>query len=210
MSEDSEHCYYCEASQERLKLAEALESGRYQQLPPAERNSGLLRDPQDRYNITGVATAELAPTIWVKEPPACGQPIPSNTSWTSSPKRRGTLRASTRTQVRTSPRRWKGPAPAPSTGCPEETACTSWNSLGLHEQNNSTHPDPIEVNAYLLSPDEREAAGIPRDWDRPYPLDLLEFKVAANIIRRFQHPLIGHCTAENPPTRKTTTKTTCD
>ena len=192
MSEDSEHCYYCEASQERLKLAEALESGRYQQLPPAERNSGLLRDPQDRYNITGVATAELAPIIWVKTT-GMWTAYPLEQVLDILPKTEGNVKAEYLDPSEDLAAKMEGTGAGTVTGCPEETACT----LGLHEQNNSSHPDSIEVNAYLLSPDEREAAGIPRDWDRPYPLDLLEFKVAANIIRRFQHSLIGHCTADD-------------
>ena len=191
MSEDSEHCYYCEASHERLKLAEALESGRYQQLPPAERNSGLLRDPEDRYSVTGVATAELAPTIWVKTTDMWAA-YPLEHVLDILPKTEGNVKAEYPDPGEDFARKMEETGAGTVTGCPEETAC----ALGLHEPDNSSHPDPIEVNAYLLSPDEREAAGIPRDWDRPYQLDLLEFKVAANIIRRFQNSLIGHCNAD--------------
>lgn len=192
-----DQCKYCEATPERLRLAEALESGRYQQIPRSERPAGLLRDPKDLYNITGVATAELTPSVWVKH----------HNTWRVHPFE---VFQHTFPKMKQVPTEFAQPheffiqhledhaGPGTALGCPEETACT----LGLHEKDNSTHPDHIEVNAYLLSPDEREATGIPQDQRQPYPLDLLDFSDAAKFIRRFQHFLIGRCTADDEDDRE--------
>ena len=188
----SDHCQYCEAAPERLRLAEALESGRYQQPPRSERPAGLLRNSQNLYNITGVATAELTPSVWVKH----------DSTWRVHPPE--ALRQAF-PKIKKVPKEFPQPhelfvqqledhaGNGIAMGCPEETAC----ALGLHEHDNSTHPEEIMVYAYLLSPDERKAAGIPRDQRKPHPLDLLDFSDAARFIRKFCQFLEGHCTGDD-------------
>ena len=50
----------------RLELADALDSAQYRQIPREDRLDCLLRDSQDRHSITGIATAELTPSVWIK------------------------------------------------------------------------------------------------------------------------------------------------
>ena len=59
-------CQYHQAAPLRLKLADALDSAQYRQIPREDRLDSLLRDSQDRHSITGIATAELTPSVWIK------------------------------------------------------------------------------------------------------------------------------------------------
>ena len=200
MTNKEDHdCHYCEATHNRLTLAQALESGAYQQIPHSERASEFLRDTQDRYSITGVATAELTNALWIRVHDTWVV-YPSEILTATFPK----MRAITENEYpdpgdELADQLTERLGPGDALDCPEQTAC----ALGIHEADNSTHPQTIEVNINLLSPHERRTAGIPQDRNRPYPLNLLDFSEAANLIRRFNHLLTGHCTMEaedEPPT----------
>ena len=65
--EKKDPCKYCEGSGMRTALADALESGRYEEQPAEERHShAQLRDSRDRYAVTGVAVDALFPFLWLK------------------------------------------------------------------------------------------------------------------------------------------------
>ena len=60
-------CKYCEGKKMRDALADALESGRYEEHPAEERHShAQLRDSQDRYSVTGVAVDSMVPFLWIR------------------------------------------------------------------------------------------------------------------------------------------------
>lgn len=64
-----EKCSYCEHTDTRRELADTLAKGAHPEQPQRPRLDPTLRpmrDGQDRYTITGVATDVLTPTVWVK------------------------------------------------------------------------------------------------------------------------------------------------
>ena len=183
-------CTYCQAAPERLKLADALESGEYNQVLPSDRLNGVLRNPDDHYNITGVATAALTNSVWVRTgrmwaafsldtftaafPEAKHIPVEF-----PSPSRHSIGQLE------------KFAGPGQITGCPEETACT----LGLHEDTEqSTHPEVIWFHTDDLTDDQKKESGIPRDWAGAYVLDTLDFTTAAALLRQYPNLLEGHHT----------------
>ena len=139
--------------------------------------------------MTGVATLEIAPMVWVRTPEMWT--VYSLESFAHAfPNKKGIQTHYPDQDEDFIETLLELAGTGTGIGCPEETACV----LGLHEHDNSTHPDTIEVNAQLLTQRERQTFGIPVDWDHPYPLDLLDFKDAALLIRRYSNALIGHCT----------------
>ena len=189
------HCEYCQAAPQRLDLAEALESGRYRQTPEDERLDGILRDQYDQYSITGVATAELTTSVWVR----------SAGSWTAYPPDVLTKAFPT---IQRMPKEFPDPhrkfldqlqqeaSTGTSMGCPEETAC----ALGLHESTEGTgHPVVLWFRSDPLTPKQRAQNGIPPYWPlNGYVLDTLDFANAAALLREYPHLLEGHCACGLP------------
>ena len=173
-----------EIRQNRLALADALDSGRYAQQHGSQRLYGVLRDDQDRYSITGVATRELTNSLWVRtrrtwdvyDRPDVAGIVPADTAEETQPSEEvlALLRQSGATPV--------------CCGCPPQTA----HAVGVPQtrRGHIRHPDVLWFRTYLLTPNEMGAAGIPENWHLPYCLDALDFPLAAHLLR--QHPdLLG-------------------
>ena len=194
-------CQYHHAAPLRLELADALDSGRYQQIPREDRLDCLLRDSQDRHSITGVATAELTPSVWIK----------AGDAWTVH-HLENLIKAFPK--VTQFPKEFPNPdhdflqriehlSPKETVhGCPEATAC----ALGIHDNdsdNPSHHPELLWFRANIITPEQKTAASIPRDWHIPYLLDALDFRLAAELLQEYPDLLIGHCTCTVPPSKQT-------
>ena len=181
-------CEYCEGKRYRLALAGTLEDGDYREQPRRERHAERMRDFQDRYTVTGVAAHALCPTVWVR----------TEDAWTAYRHEEITDEA-WEGGARAMPREVRNPDPeqlerllrraggGDIVGCPEITA----HLLGIIE--NERHADRLEIDPRVLTPQQREDAGIPGNRHRPVPIDLLDFRTAASLIRDVPR-LMGHCT----------------
>ena len=184
-NETENPCRYCGAKDMRIRLAEALESGRYSEQPVEERHSHMkLRDTHDRYSITGVAVDVLAPFIWIKNREEWHafdhERIPQE--W-----QKEGLRHQVEDMSEDDFQEIQSGGTGESEICPERTAC----ALGLHT--NHEHPEVLEVRSSLLSPTRREEAGIPRNQQKNHPLNILSFRGAATLLREEPNILTGDC-----------------
>lgn len=161
-----------------IKLADALDSGSYIQQERRQRLQGILRDHMDRYSITGVATRELTNCFWVRDKDtwtACdriqaGGIVPQDTTEIKAP-----------TPYLLAQLRASGATPR-ANSCPPQTAL----ALGVPQikVGNTLQPDLLWFRTTLLTPEEMAEAGIPPNWALPYPLDTLDFHLAAKLLRK--------------------------
>ena len=176
--------------QNRITLADALDSGRYLQQERGQRLQGVLRDHLDRYSITGVATQELTDSLWVREDKtwkaydraAARGIVPQDTTEIADP-----------TPDLLAQLRAIGAAP-PGDGCPPQTA----RAIGVPQVKvgHTLQPDILWFRTTLLTPDELAEAGIPPNWALPYILDTLDFHLAARLLRQY-HNLLGETYLQN-------------
>ena len=182
-------CKYCEGKDMREALADALESGKYQEQPAQERHShAQLRNSQNQYSVTGVAADALFPFLWIKNEGNWrafdSERIPEEWQKRELPHEMTSLSQDQFDELTSK-------EPGDSTGCPERTACL----LGLHV--NHEHPQVIEIRCSLLTASEKKEAGIYRKQTRDYPLNMLGFQAAAKLLREEPNLLAGDCTC-NP------------
>ena len=173
-------CAYCAAYPNRVALADALDSGRYAQQPRAQRNCYTLRDAQDRYSICGVATRELTDSIWIFadgewqmcETGDLGPPAPAPATDIPTP------------DGETLALLAKAEEQHPTRGCTRQLA----QALGIKQTKYGRllHPGILSFHTEFLKPSELANAGITPSWAGPYFLDVLEFTVAATLLRT--HP----------------------
>lgn len=185
-------CTYHNAAPARLELADALESGKYRQMPREDRLNCLLRDTDNRYSITGVATAELTQSVWVKYDDMW-RVHPFEAFHHAFPKMKNVPNEFTQPHENFIHRLEEHSGNGTNQGCPEETAC----ALGIHEdREGSTHPELLWFNASAITPEQKATARIPRDWTLHYLLDTLDFNLAATLLRQYPDILEGCCTCE--------------
>ena len=184
-------CAYCEARPQRLALADALDSGRYKQLPMPDRLTGLLQG-ENGYSLTGVATAELTGSLWVLED-GLWNTYPHDLVMHSLPDLTPVPHEIHHLESKTLERLQQMAGCGQSLGCPEETAC----ALGIHEDREGhEHPAQLEVHTSMLSKEQKKDHGIkPVKPERYIPLDILDFAPAANLLRQDRF-MSHHCTGE--------------
>ena len=182
-------CKYCEGKDMREALADALESGKYQEQPVQERHShAQLRNSQDRYSVTGVAADTLFPFLWIKKEDQWHALDPERIPQEWQIKNlHGEITSLSQDELE----EITSQEPGDSTTCPERLACL----LGLHT--NYEHPQVIEIRCSLLTASEKREAGIYRKQTRDYPLNMLGFQAAAKLLRKEPNLLVGDCTC-NP------------
>ena len=181
-------CKYCEGKDMRETLAEALESGRYEEQPAEPRHShAQLRDSQDRYTITGVAVDAMFPFLWIRNQGNWyafdHEQIPEEWQRRDLPREMPEITQEEFEEIESG-------GSGDSTICPERTACF----LGLHI--NHEHPQILEINCSILTPKQKEEAGIPRGQTKNYPLNMLGFQAAAKLLREEPNLLVGDCTCD--------------
>ena len=195
-------CAYCAAAPQRLELADALESGGYSQIPPADRLIGTLRTPDDRYSVTGVATSVLTNSVWVR----------TGRKWAAHPLDVFNQAFPAADYI---PVEFPNPpqhfmrtlqqqaGPGRLAGCPEQTA----RALGIfhhvphdphetHDPKQARNNDVLWFRTDILTAEQKEACGIPEDCHIPYVLDTLDFAHAASLLRQYPTLLDGHCTCK--------------
>ena len=176
-----EKCSYCEYAANRRKLADALANGAHPEQPQRPRLDPTLRpmrDGQNQYTVTGVATDVLTPTVWVKSKNEWTayhmELIPS--SWYRRDARdRLVLRDTEDLDEDTLAELEKHAGQGDVQHCPEETALL----LGIDEHL-SVPIDVIEINQECGTP------GL------PVFLDSLSFEDAARFLATVPD-LLGKC-----------------
>ena len=175
-------CSYCRAAPSRMRLADALVSGKYHQ---AHRPGllALLRNDQDHHSITGVAVAELTNSFWVKKD--SGWQVYAHEEFM---------------------RFFGGLAELPKEfSTPSEQLLQRLNNvigegdsvrinadgaraLGLPE-----NTEILWCRTTNMTPEQKEATGIPQSWYEPYLLDAFSFDLAAQLLREDPKFLEGRC-----------------
>lgn len=180
-------CYYCKAKPQRAVLARNLSTGTFIQQPPEDRHAGVLRDPSNRYSVTGLAAELLPPAFWIRD----------NQKW-----RYYHFEELTNLYPH---RRFRGPEWEPTqpeldtilnhlgqgdaTTCPESAAC----ALGIHE--GEEHPTTLVIYPACLTEQDRWTYAIPDV--ATLPLDMLPFRAAGHLIATVPN-LLGACDCEDP------------
>ena len=175
-------CHFCQGTDARATLAEALRSGNYAEQPePWEGN--LLRDNEDRYTVTGVAATAVSPCVWAQLE---GQ---WHAVWLDElmhalPGRRnyGTEITDLTSEEEQALIRIGG---GESRACPEITA----QQLGLDTE----YSFILHLNIAAMPAASREALGIPTSDQGDWPLDRMSFENAAKVLTEFPNAL-GACT----------------
>ena len=165
-------CNYCRAAPARTRLADALMSGRYQQ---AERPGllSLLRDERDRYSISGVATAELTNSVWVRKKPDW-QVYPQDEFNRVFPEFAESQKEFPH-QVRHFLKQLENAlGRGNSTGINPDTA----RALGLAE-----NTEVLWCSTTNMTAAQKQAAQIPENWHDPYILDAFTYELAAELLR---------------------------
>ena len=130
----------------------------------------------DRYSVTGVAADTLMPTLWTKfqgiwrayhlDEIQAAWPHMNPASFDSS-----TLNHDDFQRL----------ANAAGEGhietCPEATAC----ALGLHD--NEEHPEMLTISVAALTDEERRVHHVHDNGKGRYPIDLLSFHAAAQLLQ---------------------------
>ena len=185
-NKDDNPCSYCEGAEMREKLAQALESGRYREQPAWARHPQMeLRNQDDRYSITGVAADVLMPCLWVRNQGSWHvfdfEHLPEKWHRRNLPHETTSMNEEDFQEILET-------GAGESIICPEQAACT----LGLHT--NHEHPNILEIRCPLLSDDQKKEARIPLEQTGLYPLNMLDFRAAARLLRDEPNILEGDCT----------------
>ena len=167
-----QRCAYCKHTENQETIAEVLTKGEYQEQPRQPLGDPTLRpmrDNQDRYTVTEVATDVLTPAVWVRYEPnwAAYQIELISPSWYRKDKTgRHTIQRNQTPDESTLEHLNAQAGKGDVQHCPEATALM----LGIDEHR-SVPVDMVEINKECGEP------GLPAH------LDSLSFKDAARLLK---------------------------